>query len=331
MKAICSFSGGLDSILSIRIMQEQGIEVEAVHFNSGFGGCGELKDGKTPIQYRADRLGVKLTVIDAWDDLIRILKDPQYGFGKNMNPCIDCHLFFFKRCGEYMKETGASFIVTGEVVGERPMSQRKWAIEQIDRNSGLEGLILRPLSAKLMKPTIPEERGWVDRENLYAISGRSRRPQMDLAAKFGIDFYPNAAGGCLLTEKEFSRKVRDLMEHKEEFNLEDVEFLKIGRHFRLSPHAKLILGRDEKENEILKKRVSGETWFITIDIPGPVAVVRGPLDKEDEELALQIISAYSNIIPGEEMEVYRRTGPEGKPDTLTVKSASKRDIKKHSI
>ena len=331
MKAICSFSGGLDSILAVRIIQEQGIEVEAVHFNNGFGGCGERKGGQTPVEYRAKKLGVKLSVIDVGAELIGILRSPSFGFGKNMNPCMDCHLLFFRKCGEYMEKAGASFIVTGEVLGERPMSQRRWAIDQIDENSGLEGLILRPLCAKLMKPTIPEEKGWVDREKLYAISGRSRRPQMDLAAKFGIDFYPNAAGGCLLTEKEFSRKLKDLMEHKEGFNIEDVDFLKIGRHFRLSPHAKLILGRDEKENEALTKKVSGETWFITVEVPGPVAVVRGPLSKEDEELALHIISSYSNILPGEDMEVYRRTGPDGNPDTLTVKSVPKRDIQKHSI
>jgi tRNA-uridine 2-sulfurtransferase len=331
MKAICSFSGGLDSILAVRIIQEQGIEVEAVHFDNGFGGCGERDNEKNPVKYRADRLGIKLTGIDVGSELLRILKAPRFGFGRNMNPCMDCHLLFFKRCGEYMKEAGASFIVTGEVLGERPMSQRRWAIDQIDQNSGLEGLILRPLCARLMKPTIPEEKGWVDRHKLYAISGRSRQPQMELAAKFGIDFYPNAAGGCLLTEKEFSDKMRDLMEHKDDFDIDDVSFLKIGRHFRVSMDAKLILGRDEKENKLLLDKASGEICFITVDVPGPVGVLRGNTSKRDEELALRIISAYSNIPSGEQMKVSRMAEPGAKGETLNVRAVPKRDIRKYSI
>jgi tRNA-uridine 2-sulfurtransferase len=331
MRAICSFSGGLDSILAVSLMRQQGIEVEAVHFDNGFGGCGERDSNRQPIRDRAARLGVKITFIDVSEDLVHILKDPKYGFGKNMNPCMDCHLLFFKKCGEYMRKAGASFIVTGEVVGERPMSQRKWAIEEISASSGLDGLILRPLSARLMKVTIPEKKGWVDREKLLAISGRSRKPQMELAKELGIDFYPNAAGGCLLTEKDFSRKVRDLMENKPGFDMTDVDLLKSGRHFRISRTAKLILGRDEKENETLVKNMPGKTYFMTIEVPGPVGVITGPLVGEEEKLVSRIISAYSDIHPGEEMTISRNTAKGGKAEIIKVKAVSRKDVKKYLV
>lgn len=331
MRAICAFSGGLDSILAVSLMQQQGIEVEAVHFDNGFGGCGERDNNRQPIRDRAARLGVKLSFIDVSEDLVSILKDPKYGFGKNMNPCMDCHLLFFRKCGEYMRETGASFIVTGEVVGERPMSQRKWAIEEITANSGLEGLILRPLSARLLEVTIPEKEGWVDREKLFAISGRSRKPQMELARKMGIDFYPNAAGGCLLTEKDFSRKVRDLMVNKPGFDMRDVDLLKAGRHFRVSRTVKLILGRDEKENMDLVENMPGYTCFMTVEVPGPVGVITGPLKPEEEKLVSRIISAYSDISPGEEMTVSRNRAKACEAEIIKIKAVSRKDVKKYLV
>jgi tRNA-uridine 2-sulfurtransferase len=244
-----------------------------------------------------------------------------------MNPCIDCHSLFFKKCAEYMKKLGASFIITGEVVGERPMSQRKWAMLEIDKFTGLKGLILRPLSAKILDETIPEKNGWVDREKLFAISGRSRKPQRMLAEKLGIRSYPNAAGGCLLTEKDFSRRIKDLMAHKKKITVKDVADLRSGRHFRLPEGAKLVLGRDEKENmKLLKKALSGEICFMTIDVPGPVGVLSGRITKDDQLAAAGVIGAYSDADAGDEIKMKKRKGPSGEWKELTVKAPHKREV-----
>lgn len=331
MKAVCSFSGGLDSMLAAKIMVEEGIEVEALYFKTGFGGCGEIENA-LPVRQRAESLGVKMTVVDVSAELLKIISAPQYGFGKNMNPCMDCHALFFRKCYEYMEKLGASFIVTGEVVGERPMSQRKWAMMEIDRFTGLEGLILRPLSARIMPPTIPEKKGWVNRENLFAISGRSRKPQRLLAQRFGIKSYPNAAGGCLLTEKDFSRKLKDIMEHRSVLTERDIALLRTGRHFRLSPEAKLVIGRDERENErLLKLAARDDIRFATVDVPGPVGVLTGGASERDQQTAASVISSYSDAEHPEEVLVAREYGVSGKKEQSLVKSCPRKKFKKHLI
>ena len=325
MKAICSFSGGLDSILAVKLMTEQGIKVEGLYFKTGFGGCGDSED-MTPIKERADKLGISLKVVDVGEDLIKIINKPKFGFGRNMNPCIDCHSLFFKKCGEYMKSLGCSFIVTGEVVGERPMSQRKWAMSQIDKECKLGGLILRPLSARLLKETIPEKEGWVDRTKLLNINGRSRKPQRELAEKYKIKSYPNAAGGCLLTEKDFSRKLKDLMSNKSKIGVRDITDLRSGRHFRLPGGAKFVMGRDEKENiKLLKKASSWEVCFMTIDVPGPVGVLSGKIVKEDELLAASIIGAYSAADVGDNVRMKKRKGPSGEWKEFFSEALQKRE------
>ena len=332
MKAICSFSGGLDSILAIRLMKEQGIEVEAVHFNNGFGGCGEIKTGKSSIKERAEKLGVKLTVMDVGEELIKIIKDPKHGFGKNMNPCIDCHLFFFKKCGEYMKKVGASFVITGEVLGERPMSQRRGAINLIERESGLKGLIVRPLSGKHMPVTIPEKEGWIDRKKLLDIKGRSRKKQLELAAKYGIDFYPNPGGGCQLTYSGFSRKVKDLVDNKPDFNMDDVRLLNFGRHFRLSKDAKLAVGKDEKDNNwLIEFSKKGDTYFDAPEVPGPIGVARGKLRKEDIDIVAKIIAWYSDAEEGEKLKVTFGKNPEELDSHTEVLQAKKEELEKLRI
>lgn len=326
MKAICSFSGGLDSMLASRIMLDQGIGVEGLYFRTGFGGCGE-EENVVPVKKRAEALGMKLTVADVGKDLMDIVSSPRFGFGRNLNPCIDCHALFFRKCAEYMKKRKASFIVTGEVVGERPMSQRKSAILDIDKFTGLEGLILRPLSAKLLDPTIPEKKGWVDREKLHAISGRSRRPQRMLAEKFGIKSYPNAAGGCLLTEKEFSRKLRDLMEYNSRIGDGDIVSLRSGRHFRLTGGSKLIIGRDEKENMSFLEKVSPtDICFMTVDVPGPVGLLTGKDRTSDRHIAASIIAAYSDAEEGDTIEMKVKTGGSGTWRRIFVVAPSKRSV-----
>jgi tRNA U34 2-thiouridine synthase MnmA/TrmU len=226
IKAVALFSGGLDSILAVKLIQEQGIEVRGVNFKTPFFGL-----SKTFAVIK--NIDIDLEIIDITQELLEILRNPKHGFGKNMNPCIDCHSLMFKKAGEYMIKIGASFIISGEVLGERPMSQNRNSLNIIKRESGFEGRILRPLSALLLAETIPEKEGLVDRSKLLDISGRSRKRQMELAAKMGIDDYPSPAGGCKLTEPAFSKRLRDLFT-QDSFSLEDIELLKLGRHFRLS-------------------------------------------------------------------------------------------------
>ena len=331
MKAICSFSGGLDSILAVKLMTEQGIGVEGLYFKTGFGGCGDSED-PGPIKDRADKLGINLTVIDVGEELIKIIKNPKFGFGRNMNPCIDCHSLFFKKCGEYMKRLGCSFIVTGEVVGERPMSQRKWAMRQIDEESELGGLILRPLSAKILDITIPEKEGWVDRTKLLGINGRSRKPQRELAEKYKIGSYPNAAGGCLLTDRDFSKKLKDLMNHKSGVDVQDIASLRLGRHFRFSETVKFVIGRDEKENIKLMERASSkDVCFITVEVPGPVGVLSGRVTKKDELLAASIIAAYSDTDVGDEIEMNMRKSKSEDWHGMWVPTPSKNDVSRFLI
>lgn len=245
IKAVALFSGGLDSILAIKIIQAQGIEVIGVNFKSPFFGL----DKALVI---AKDLNVNLEVIDITEELLKILKEPKHGFGKNMNPCIDCHALMFKKAGEYMTKIGAFFILSGEVLGERPMSQNRSSLSIIERESGFEGRILRPLSALLLPETIPEKEGLVERNKLLDISGRSRKRQIELAANMGIENYPSPAGGCKLTEPAFSKRLKDLFT-QEKYSLEEIELLKLGRHFRLGRDVKLVVGRNKNENEKIQK------------------------------------------------------------------------------
>src|SRR5665648_835552 len=229
IKAVALFSGGLDSILAVKLIEEQGIKVKGVNFKTPFFG-----PDKTFLA--AKSLDMDLEIIDITQELLEILRNPKHGLGKNMNPCIDGHTLMIKKAGEYMAKIGASFILSGEVLGERPMSQNRNSLSIIERESGFEGRILRPLSALLLAETIPEKEGLVDRNKLLNISGRSRKRQMELAIKMEIEDYPSPAGGCKLTEPAFSKRLRDLFTQGV-FSLEDIELLKLGRHFRLSTNA----------------------------------------------------------------------------------------------
>jgi len=305
MKAITLLSGGLDSTLATRLLLEQGIELEAVNFLTVFCNCTPHQDRGARHTSKAatclvsktaaDQLGIKLKVFEVSKEYLEIVKNPGHSYGRNLNPCIDCRIFMFKKAGEYMRESGASFIVTGEVLGERPMSQRMDAMRLIERESGLEGFILRPLSAKLFPPTIPEKEGWVDREKFLDIQGRSRKPQIKLAGELGITDYPCPAGGCLLTDRSFSNRMRDLMKYLRAFTVKDVRFLKLGRHFRLNNMAKLVVGRNEKENERLSNMAEeSDIQFNPSDIKGPLAIGRGRFSQDDMLLASQIVARYSD-------------------------------------
>ena len=287
-KAVCVFSGGLDSTLAIKLMQEQRIKVIALHFASPFFG-NEKKCQKT-----TKDLGIPLKIVDLGKDFLKILYKPKHGFGKAVNPCIDCHALMFKKAKKYAQKIRADFIISGEVLGERPFSQNKQALGIVEKEAGVVGVLLRPLSAKLLPITIAEKKGLVDRSKLLAISGRRRIEQFNLAKKFGIKDIPSPGGGCLLTCKEFGVKVKDLLKNKKNAGVLDFKLLKIGRHFRFGDN-KIIVGRNEEENKKLVE-LKNKTDFVfeVIDIPSPITLVQGQKTKKAIELAAQLTGFYSD-------------------------------------
>lgn len=329
MKAIGLFSGGLDSTLAIKAITEQGIEIIALNFFSPFCRCERSKGCGSLIKTMADQLGVKLKVVSVGQDYLDMIQNPDHGYGKNFNPCIDCRIFKFRKAKEIMEEEGASFVITGEVLGQRPMSQHRQALATIERESGLEGLILRPLSAKLFSPTIAEEQGWVKREDLLNISGRTRKPQIKLALDWGIKDYPCPAGGCLLTDSNFCKRLKDLIKH-EEININNTEFLKLGRHFRLSPKFKLIVGRDENENQrIMNLAQEGDFCFEPKNLSGPTGIGRGEFDQSMKILSSQIIARYTS--QEEKVDVLVKDVSENREEVFSVKASNEDKIKEYMI
>jgi tRNA-specific 2-thiouridylase len=291
-KAVGLLSGGLDSILAVRMMMDQGLEIIAVNMKTPFYSC-ESK-GKCYSALTAERFKIHLREIYGDEDFLEMVKKPRYGYGKNMNPCIDCRIYLFGKAKEIMEEEKADFVFTGEVLGERPMSQRRGAMSLIERESGLKGRILRPLSARLLEPTIAEEQGLVDRTKLLDIQGRSRKPQLALAKEFGIDEFPTPAGGCLLTDQTFSVKLKESFEHGED-SLRYVTFLKIGRHFRLPSGVKVITGRDRSENETLMSLSHPEELKLTAhEHKSTFALLLGSPNEENLKLAAEICARYSD-------------------------------------
>lgn len=294
-KAVSLLSGGLDSLLATRIIVEQGIEVEALHFTSPFCNCtqGDRSCGLQAVR-TARELDVKVTVrMKGAEYLEEVVRAPKHGYGKNMNPCIDCRIFMLKNARKFMDEVGAGFVITGEVLGQRPMSQRRDAMRIIEKESGLEGLILRPLSAKHLPATIPEQTGIVDRERLLALAGRSRKPQYSLADSYDLKEFSCPGGGCLLTDPLFARKVKDLLSFSRNITLKEMTLLRIGRHFRLTPDTKLILGRDEGENGRLESLWSPPYMLVRPDdFKGPVGLISGTADEHIITIAANIMAFY---------------------------------------
>ena len=309
VKAIGMISGGLDSTLAVALMKRQGIEVKAVTFYTGL--CitetqrrkGGRADGSMP-RNEALRAAADLEVDVEYVDIsergyLDVIVNPRYGYGANANPCVDCRIFMMARAREIMEREGAAFVFTGEVLGQRPKSQRRDTLRVIERESGLDGRLLRPLSAKLLEPTIPEKEGLVDRSRLEAISGRSRQRQMELARLLGIADWPQPAGGCCyLTDEAFARKFFDVLDGREaageprRITREDVVLLSTGRHFRLSPRARLVVGRSEVENAVLEQHVAGRARLEARGLMGPVALVEGEPTWEERHLAARIVARY---------------------------------------
>ena len=317
MKAIALLSGGLDSTLAAKVVKDQGIDVIGVNFKTSLGlkekdACGNILDRAAQA---AGQVGIALNVIDISEDFFQVLKKPKHGFGSNMNPCIDCKILMLAKTRQLMDAWGASFVITGEVLGQRPMSQHRRALETIEKESGLGGLLLRPLCAKLLEPTIPEQKGWVSRERLLNFSGRTRKPQVALAKDLHIDDYPCSAGGCLLTDIEFSKKLKNAMSLGP-LTKETVALLKLGRYFRLSDEALLIVGRDEKADARLAGSArDGDYIFEPQELAGPTSLGTGEFNEESLTLACRITCSYCDRAPGEETArvTYRRL-----PDTAVT-------------
>jgi tRNA U34 2-thiouridine synthase MnmA/TrmU len=321
MKAIALLSGGLDSTLAAKIVIEQGIELEALNFLTVFCTCTNRGETCLASQKAVNALGIPLKVFNVSDEYLSVVKHPKHGYGSNMNPCIDCRIFMLKKAKAYMEETGTSFIVTGEVLGQRPMSQRRDAMRLIEKEAGLEGYILRPLSAKFLPVTIPEKEGWINRENLLGIQGRSRKPQMKLADHFGIRDYPCPAGGCLLTDPQFANRMKDLMLYTPDFSLNDVHLLKIGRHFRFSPHLKLVVGRNEEDNQKIQTFAQeGDILLKVLHHPGPLSLLRGEPNGTEIEKAASITVRYSKAKDLKSVEVLYKKGNEDSYRSLSVTS-----------
>jgi tRNA-uridine 2-sulfurtransferase len=296
MKALGMLSGGLDSTLAVKLILEQGIEVEAINFVTPFclcrkGGCGAAEAAK--------RFNVPLKTVSAGTEYLRIVRQPKFGYGKNLNPCVDCRIFLLKKAKRYAKQIGAKFIFTGEVLGQRPMSQHKGALDLIEREAGLQGKIVRPLSGKLLPTTEAEKEGFLRKEALRDISGRSRKRQIEMTREFNIDKYPCAAGGCLLTDKEFADKLRDLFRHKKRITIKEVNLLKVGRHFRLGQN-KIIVGRNEAENGVLlRTKQKGDFFFEVPNGGSPITILQGPKTKSALEKAAGLTAFHSDKKSGE--------------------------------
>ena len=286
-KVVALLSGGLDSQLAVRMMQEQGFEVSAVAIKTPFcdfdcgRGCG------FEIREKADDLNVNLKTVYLGDEYIEMLKHPKHGIGAGFNPCVDCRTMMFDAAKKHMEEIGAEFIISGEVLGQRPMSQHAPSLRTIEKDSGLVGKIVRPLSAGLLPETDPEKNGLIKRENLGMIKGRTRRAQLEMAKKYGIENPPNAGGGCLLTDPTFGLRAKDLFSHTETPTINDIDLLKIGRHFRLDEQTKFVVGRNKDENEMIKAiALPGDVLFQARDHMGPVSILRGKNTEEYENCLL---------------------------------------------
>jgi tRNA U34 2-thiouridine synthase MnmA/TrmU len=297
MKALCVFSGGLDSMLAVELIRAQGIDVLALFFETPFFTSGKAEKS-------AREMGLSLKVLNIAKRHLEIVKHPKHGYGNNMNPCIDCHALMFRIAGEMLTQEEAGFVFSGEVLGQRPMSQNRRSLSVIALESGIEGLLLRPLSAKNLPLTLPEEMGWVKRNLLMDFQGRSRKPQMQLAKKLNINTYPSPAGGCLLTEDAFSRRLKDLLSARQDPELPEIEMLKLGRHFRLDTNTKAVVGRNKGENEALAALAdSKDILLVSMSVPGPTVLLSGDCSNESLKLAAEITAAYSDAEVGENISV----------------------------
>lgn len=336
-RAVALISGGLDSLLAARVMLEQGVHVEGINFYTGF--CVEghthairKKDKAKPKRnnalWSAEQLGIKLHIVDIVEEYKDVLINPKHGYGKNMNPCLDCKIFMVQKAHEWIQENDFDFIITGEVIGQRPMSQRKDTMPVISKESGAEDRLLRPLCAKNLPATLAETSGWVNRDQLYDFSGRTRKPQMELAKKFGFEDYAKPAGGCcFLTDENYSTKLVDLWDARgtREYEMDDIMLLKVGRHIRPNPNYKLIVGREDGENKFLQGYKNSFISIKMISCGGPLTLVDGIANDADLELAARITARFSQG-KNEESVTVETKRPNGETQTIEVKPLAPGEI-----
>lgn len=329
-KALALISGGLDSLLAAKVVLEQGVHVEGINFFTGF--CVEghthairkqdrAKPKRNNALWVAETLGIKLHLIDVVDEYRDVVYNPRYGYGANLNPCLDCKIFMVRKAREWIDEHGFDFVITGEVVGQRPKSQRKDTMPVVQRDSGIEDRLLRPLSARNLPPTLPEREGWIKREQLHGFSGRSRKPQMALAAEYGFTDYAQPAGGCcFLTDANYTVKLQDLWQSRgaRRYELDDIMLLKVGRHIRPAPNFKIIVAREEGEGNFLSGYRKQYPNLTMVSHAGPFALLDGVLQPGDVELAARIVARYSQGRDAEQVTLeYKDTA--GDVRTLHVK------------
>ena len=328
-KVVALLSGGLDSQLAVRMMQKQGFEVSAVAIKTPFcdfdcgRGCG------FEIRERADDLNVNLKTVYLGDEYIEMLKHPKYGRGAGFNPCVDCRAMMFDAAKKHMKQIGAEFVISGEVLGQRPMSQHRKALKNIELESELEGKIVRPLSGALLPATNPERDGLIRREDLGMIRGRSRKPQLAMAKEFGIENPPNAGGGCLLTDPAFGLRTKDLFDHTKTPTINDIDLLKLGRHHRLDEETKMVVGRNQTENETMwMLALPGDILLETRDFVGPTTILRGKTAKDHIVFAASVTLKYSDA-PSAKGHV--TVSDSGAKNDIVVTPAAEKDYKKFRI
>jgi len=336
-KAVALISGGLDSLLAAKLMLEQGVHVEGINFYTGF--CVEghthairKKDKAKPKRnnalWVAEQLGIKLHIVDVIEPYKKVVLNPSHGYGQNLNPCLDCKSFMVQKAVEWIEENDFDFIITGEVIGQRPMSQRRDTMPVIQRESGAGDLLLRPLCAQLLPETIPEQKGWVDRSKLKDFSGRNRKPQIALAEQYGFDEYAQPAGGCcFLTDKAYSNKLADLWNARGErdYEIDDIMLLKVGRHIRPAPNYKLIVGREHGENQYLEGYRKQFTHIRTLSHPGPLTLIDGSPEESDIALAARISARFSKGREAETVDV-EVNYPDGRSDKLSVSPIAVEDF-----
>ncbi len=327
-KAVALISGGLDSLLAAKVIQEQGIHVEGINFFTGFCVEGHThairnKDKAKPKRnnalWVAEQLNMKLHIVDVIDEYKSVLLNPKHGYGANMNPCLDCKVFMVAKAKQWIEENSFDFIITGEVIGQRPMSQRKDTMPVIARESGADERLLRPLCAKNLPETLPEREGWVNRDALLGFNGRTRKPQMALADQYGFKDYATPAGGCcFLTDKSYSEKLVDLWKFRgnKEYELDDIMLLKVGRHIRPNGGYKLIIARDEGESRFLQGYKKAFTWLQTTSHGGPLTLVEGKISEEELPLAARLVARFSQGRDAENVSV--ECVRNGKTTTLEV-------------
>lgn len=324
-RALALISGGLDSGLAAKLVKDQGVEVIGICFKSAFFGCDRAIK-------MCEQIDIPLKVVDFSEEHLEMVKNPKHGYGKNMNPCIDCHAMMLNYAGKLMKELEADFIITGEVLNQRPMSQNRQALDIVKKESGYEEYILRPLCAKNLPETWMEKEGLVDRERLLDISGRGRKVQMELAEKWNIKEYPSPAGGCKLTDPGFSKRLKDLLTHNKEAKVEDIDILNIGRHFRINENVKIISTRTQDEFKQLKTMIKeGDYIFDTLDVTGSTVVLRGTPTEEDIILAARIAARYSKAREEKNVRVKYRIYNENKYNILTVEPVKDEEISKYMV